>query len=232
MVLEREQEIDIAHDRVGEADITREYTSSTNPRFILHDSKGFESGSDKTWAIVENFIRNRCSAKSLKDRLHTIWLCIETPREGSRILEIGDQKLLKIANELRLPVVIVFTKYDLLFNAKYQEARRSGVSKDELSTTAEKNAAADLKKRLGEFRDNNINLKFVEWVKDSTDGRSNSRSNSRSVRWVKVSADSDANASTTNARSKPEFVSWVEVSMHPKYRNPDGISAPYDFNQD
>ncbi|THU94344.1 hypothetical protein K435DRAFT_820013 [Dendrothele bispora CBS 962.96] len=68
------KDIDIAHDRVGEANINHEYISSTNPRFILHDSKGFEPGSENTWAIVENFIRDKCSTdKPLKDRLHTIW---------------------------------------------------------------------------------------------------------------------------------------------------------------
>jgi len=96
--------------------------------------------------------------------------------------------------QVRLPVVIVFTKYDLLFIAKYQEARKSGTSKEKLLTTAEKNAAADLRKRLDGFRDDNINLKFVEWVKDS-------RSNYQSVRWVKVSTDANGNSSYYNSYS-------------------------------
>ncbi|THV00235.1 hypothetical protein K435DRAFT_657580 [Dendrothele bispora CBS 962.96] len=67
-------DIDISHDRVGSADITREYTSDANPRFILHDSKGFESGSKNTWEIVESFIRDRCSTvRPLRERVHTIW---------------------------------------------------------------------------------------------------------------------------------------------------------------
>ncbi|THU94339.1 hypothetical protein K435DRAFT_668612 [Dendrothele bispora CBS 962.96] len=68
------KDIDIAHDRVGKADINREWISSTNPRFILHDSEGFEPGSERTWDIVENFIQDKCNTeRPLKDRLHTIW---------------------------------------------------------------------------------------------------------------------------------------------------------------
>ncbi|KAG6876265.1 hypothetical protein C0993_004623, partial [Termitomyces sp. T159_Od127] len=50
-------DIDIAHSRVGMADIDREYTSDDNPRFALHDSKGFEPGFTDHWETVENFIR-------------------------------------------------------------------------------------------------------------------------------------------------------------------------------
>ncbi|THU90892.1 hypothetical protein K435DRAFT_675206 [Dendrothele bispora CBS 962.96] len=68
------KDIDIAHDRAGRADIARPYTSPENPRFILHDSKGFEPGSGDTWGTVDKFIQDRCGAeRSLKERVHTIW---------------------------------------------------------------------------------------------------------------------------------------------------------------
>ncbi|KAH9051093.1 hypothetical protein EDB87DRAFT_1572294, partial [Lactarius vividus] len=68
------QEIDIAHDRVGKATITHAYTSETNPRFILHDSQGFEPGSLEKWEVVEGFIRDKCDERlKSKDRLHAIW---------------------------------------------------------------------------------------------------------------------------------------------------------------
>ncbi|THU79565.1 hypothetical protein K435DRAFT_768657 [Dendrothele bispora CBS 962.96] len=68
------RKLSIAHDRVGEANIYHGHTFPSNPRFILHDSKGFEPGSEGTWDIVEKFIRDKSSTeRSLKDRLHTIW---------------------------------------------------------------------------------------------------------------------------------------------------------------
>jgi predicted GTPase len=69
-----EQDIDIAHDHVGKANIAHEYTSNTNPRFILHDSQGFEHGSLEKLEVVEKFIREKCDESlESEDRLHAIW---------------------------------------------------------------------------------------------------------------------------------------------------------------
>ncbi|KIJ95208.1 hypothetical protein K443DRAFT_30718, partial [Laccaria amethystina LaAM-08-1] len=66
------QKIDVAHDRAGDADIELEYESSDNPRFILHDSKGFEAGSSTNWDKVDRFLR-RCQAyPELSRRIHAI----------------------------------------------------------------------------------------------------------------------------------------------------------------
>ena len=71
---DRGQDIDIAHNRAGKADISREYTSDSNPRFILHDSQGFEPGYLETWKVVQKFIRDKCDENlPSKDRLHAIW---------------------------------------------------------------------------------------------------------------------------------------------------------------
>ncbi|KAG6871991.1 hypothetical protein C0995_014090 [Termitomyces sp. Mi166 len=109
-------DIDIADGRTGRADIDREYTSNDNPCFALHDSKGFEPGFAHHWAIVEEFIRRR-SKKNLpiEQRLHALWLCIETPRTGSRLMQTADEDLLKLAIARNIPVIVVFTKFDLLF---------------------------------------------------------------------------------------------------------------------
>ena len=65
-------QIDIAHGRAGDANIKREYTSSANPRFILHDSKGFEAGSKVNWDTVEEFLQNR-RQNDLPGRIHAVW---------------------------------------------------------------------------------------------------------------------------------------------------------------
>lgn len=113
------QDIDIAHNRVGKADIAFEYTSDANPRFILHDSQGFEPGSEEKWEVVEKFIRDKCDERlESKERLHAIWwyivitmpywqliwafihrLCIETPRTGLRLRQTADERLLELASE-------------------------------------------------------------------------------------------------------------------------------------
>ncbi|TFK16809.1 hypothetical protein FA15DRAFT_606357 [Coprinopsis marcescibilis] len=65
--------IDIAHNRAGEADIEEAYESSDNPRFILHDSKGFEAGSESNWTKVERFLRRSQAYSELSRRIHAIW---------------------------------------------------------------------------------------------------------------------------------------------------------------
>ena len=68
------QEIDIAHRRAGNANIDYEYTSSENPRLILHDSQGFEAGSTNHWETVERFLRYKNSTNAtLNERVHAIW---------------------------------------------------------------------------------------------------------------------------------------------------------------
>jgi len=68
------QEIDIAHRRAGNANIDYEYTSPDNPRFILHDSQGFEAGSTNHWETVEKFLRHKNSPNTpLNERVHAIW---------------------------------------------------------------------------------------------------------------------------------------------------------------
>ncbi|KAF8800648.1 hypothetical protein BYT27DRAFT_7117125 [Phlegmacium glaucopus] len=64
--------VDVAHGRVGTADINREYTSLANPRFILHDSKGFEPGNNGTWTIVEQFLKER-QKFDLPNKIHALW---------------------------------------------------------------------------------------------------------------------------------------------------------------
>ena len=57
----------------GTAEIDKEFTSPENDYFILHDSKGFESGDTDTYNDVERFIRERSNSKHLKDQLHAVW---------------------------------------------------------------------------------------------------------------------------------------------------------------
>ncbi|KAG5729609.1 hypothetical protein E4T56_gene18837, partial [Termitomyces sp. T112] len=120
-----QEDIDIADGHAGTANINREYTSDDNPRFALHDSKGFEPGSTDHWGIVQEFIRQRSKkGLSIEQRLHALWLCIETPRSGSRLMQTADEELFKFATDCKIPVIVVFTKFDLLCNEFYAKAAR------------------------------------------------------------------------------------------------------------
>ncbi|KAG6904549.1 hypothetical protein DXG01_009099, partial [Tephrocybe rancida] len=67
------KDFDIQPGRTGKVDIYHEYTSKSNPQFILHDSEGFEAGSFDNWKPVKTFIEEKRHGKlPPKDRLHAI----------------------------------------------------------------------------------------------------------------------------------------------------------------
>ncbi|KAG5651690.1 hypothetical protein H0H81_007802 [Sphagnurus paluster] len=86
-------------------------------------------------------------------------LCVEAPREGARLRQIGDEKLLLLARELHIPVIIVFTKYDILVNEQYLD------DEAELSDTeAARKAEASFNDRI-----KTLKAKEAAIVKVSTD---------------------------------------------------------------
>ncbi|KNZ71971.1 hypothetical protein J132_05247 [Termitomyces sp. J132] len=164
--------IDIADGRAGTADIDREYTSKDNPRFLLHDSKGFEPGITNHWGIVEKFIRQR-SKKGLpvEQRLHALWLCIEAPRSGLRLMQTADEELLKLAMNQKIPVIVVFTKLDLLYNEFFLKATRRQDQQNNPSIDHDKvveEARGSLRASIEGFRQQFDHLKIRRFSWSST----------------------------------------------------------------
>ncbi|KAG5717305.1 hypothetical protein E4T56_gene2414, partial [Termitomyces sp. T112] len=185
-----QEHIDIADGRAGTADIDREYTSKDNPRFLLHDSKGFEPGITNHWGIVEKFIRQR-SKKGLpvEQRLHALWyrygnsdtsithryftyrLCIEAPRSGLRLMQTADEELLKLAMNQKIPVIVVFTKLDLLYNEFFLKATRRQDQQNNPSIDHDKvveEARGSLRASIEVFRQQFDHLKIRRFSWSST----------------------------------------------------------------
>ncbi|KAG6370104.1 hypothetical protein JVT61DRAFT_12510 [Boletus reticuloceps] len=100
----------------GIADIDTEFISPTNKRFVVHDSLGFESGDEGNMKTVKDFVARRKGMPELKDQLHAIWLCLETPYAGGRLLDGGVEGFLERRQEIlgQIPLVVVLTKVDQL----------------------------------------------------------------------------------------------------------------------
>jgi len=113
--------------KVGEADIEKEFVSTQNQYFVLHDSKGFEPGDISNFEIVRKFVEDRSKKQLLKERIHGLWLCAETPTAGGCVFETGDEKLLQFAHENRVPLVLVFTQHDRLVKAKELQLREKNL---------------------------------------------------------------------------------------------------------
>ncbi|KAG1842100.1 hypothetical protein C8R48DRAFT_41138 [Suillus tomentosus] len=140
----------VEHDRPGEACIDDEFTSRENDRFVLHDSKGFEPGEEKNLKIVQDFMERRKNMPDLKDQLHAVWLCIQIPRAGGRLLETGTEDFLKSKLEGTLgnvPVIVVLTKYDILVDRverTLNEASLDGLSEKAIKELVKENAETEV----------------------------------------------------------------------------------------
>ncbi|KAG0698674.1 hypothetical protein DFH29DRAFT_940143 [Suillus ampliporus] len=111
----------------GKADINKELTAPQNKRFVLHDSEGFEPGDNSNFEAAKEFIRCRRERPELKDKIHAVWLCLSIPHAGARLLESGVKKFLESRKEILgdIPIIVVFTKHDVLVSALDLEAMES-----------------------------------------------------------------------------------------------------------
>ncbi|KAF8813132.1 hypothetical protein BYT27DRAFT_7131823 [Phlegmacium glaucopus] len=134
----------VSHEGPGKADINRGFYYEDNTRFILHDSQGFEPGEDANFNLVKNFIEER-SKMPPKDRLHAIWICTTTPVAGDRVVETGVEKIVKMDCG-HVPIIVVFTKYDVLVNSAILDAMDDlDLDDDEMLSSGEKKAEENFK---------------------------------------------------------------------------------------
>ncbi|KAJ6455170.1 hypothetical protein C8R45DRAFT_1222596 [Mycena sanguinolenta] len=122
----------VAHGKRGQCSIRDEIISEHNAHFVLHDSMGFEPGNTEEFETAREFLMSRGKKVPLKDRVHAIWLCIKVPYAGSRVFEMGDEEFLKLAAAAKVPVVVVFTQFDVLYSSMEME-----LSQEEMKLTEE-----------------------------------------------------------------------------------------------
>ncbi|KAJ7238253.1 hypothetical protein C8J57DRAFT_1246669 [Mycena rebaudengoi] len=72
----------------GEHDIENELMFKSNPGYIFHDSRGFESGSASEVERVKAFISDRSWTGDLPKQIHAIWYCL--PADTTRSLTKAD----------------------------------------------------------------------------------------------------------------------------------------------
>ncbi|KDQ53678.1 hypothetical protein JAAARDRAFT_197135 [Jaapia argillacea MUCL 33604] len=112
----------VSDRRASVSNIENELIPPENPRFILHDSQGLETGEVDNLNKIKDFVKRRMAEPKVQDRLHAIWLCVEVPRAGGRLFEAGTEESLRLGGD-ELPVIVVFTKCDLLLLLKRNELR-------------------------------------------------------------------------------------------------------------
>ncbi|KAG1894749.1 uncharacterized protein F5891DRAFT_1194905 [Suillus fuscotomentosus] len=128
----------------GLHDIENEMVFRSNPGFIFHDSRGFESGGESEFIKVKTFIADRSKEGKITNRLHAIWYCIPMD-EAHRSFTAGEQKFFSQCDtgsesQSSVPVIVVFTKFDALYDVAYSQLRREGKSLKDTRELAQKRA--------------------------------------------------------------------------------------------
>ena len=57
----------------GIHNVRDEFVFRSNPRFIFHDSPGFEAGGEKEFIDVMSFIEYKAKSREVGDQIHMIW---------------------------------------------------------------------------------------------------------------------------------------------------------------
>ncbi|KAG6815341.1 hypothetical protein H0H93_010101 [Arthromyces matolae] len=123
------------YDR-GLHEINNEMVFKSNPRFIFHDSRGFEAGNTTELKYVKDFIARRAEKKRLRDRVHVIWYCI--PLNDSRPVTKAEDTFFAECGTGHVPVIVLFTKLDALDDSAYLAIKREdpGISHEEADEKA------------------------------------------------------------------------------------------------
>ncbi|KAH8979092.1 hypothetical protein EDB92DRAFT_426644 [Lactarius akahatsu] len=96
----------------GNADINIGFRPGDNRYLEAHEYSGFESGGSQSLQTIWDFISYRTDVnRSVSERLHAIWICVSI----SDAIDGGlGEDVKAILGMKKVPVLIVFTKFDVL----------------------------------------------------------------------------------------------------------------------
>jgi len=104
----------------GMHNIENELIFRSNNKFVFHDSRGFEAGSEDEFQRLKEFITDRAKTTFLKKRIHAIWYCIPMDKLD-RAIQRSEERFFDECDTGKIPVVVLFTKYDALLPVAMSE---------------------------------------------------------------------------------------------------------------
>ncbi|KAJ7213523.1 hypothetical protein GGX14DRAFT_618916 [Mycena pura] len=112
-----------SHQEPTEWNIDVGLRSMQNPRFVIHELVGYEPAEPQIVEGAGKFLQF-CSGDNLplKDRVHAVWICIPVLSIDERVFHPADEALLKLT---KVPVVVVFTHFDVLISRMEAETSES-----------------------------------------------------------------------------------------------------------
>lgn len=139
----------------GVHDINEAFESPSHPGLLIHDSRGWQAGSNQELDLIAEFLRSRAYQKDPAEALHVIWsvVCssvlnsdlIKTNRfcvdsDVSRIEE-ADRKTFEIITQYshHVPIFIIGTKKDKIANFRKMQLLEKHLNSDTLTDVKELN---------------------------------------------------------------------------------------------
>ncbi|KAG2086074.1 uncharacterized protein F5147DRAFT_781780 [Suillus discolor] len=120
-------------------DIENEMVFRSNPGLIFHDSWGFKAGGESEFDKVKAFITERSKETKITKWLHTIWYCIPMD-EACRLFTAAENKFFSQCDTGTIPVIVLFTKFDALYDVAYTQLKTEGKSRKDARKLAAKHA--------------------------------------------------------------------------------------------
>ncbi|KAF2967283.1 hypothetical protein GQX73_g6346 [Xylaria multiplex] len=149
----------------GVHDINKAFESPNHPGLLIHDSRGWQAGSDSELDEIAKFLRHRAFQKNPAEALHVIWFCVNS--DVSRIEE-ADRRTFEIIAQYssNVPVFVVGTKKDRLVAFRKMELLEMYMEKTgdykEASRLATEEANEHAEKQFLQLRDQLSNLEHYK----------------------------------------------------------------------
>ncbi|KAG8162513.1 hypothetical protein KVR01_008278 [Diaporthe batatas] len=133
-----------SHNELGRHNIEEAFESDQHPGLLVHDSEGFQTGTDRELLAFKKFLKRRSSASDPEEQLHAIWICLES--HNSRPVQHAMVVLLRAISEEApsLPIVVVGTKADILLKINDHSTQIREQKKREFQHAFETNAETAL----------------------------------------------------------------------------------------
>ncbi|KAI6124691.1 hypothetical protein EV401DRAFT_2259734 [Pisolithus croceorrhizus] len=110
--------------------IEDELVFRSNPRFVFHDSRGFEAGSKEQFDLMKKFVMDRVKTTNLNERIHAIWCCIPLT-EGHGLVMTTEKLFFEECDTGHVPVIVLLTKADMLSLDAVQDLMSKGANMED-----------------------------------------------------------------------------------------------------
>ncbi|KAF4956957.1 hypothetical protein FGADI_3369 [Fusarium gaditjirri] len=139
----------------GVHDINVAFESPKHPGLLIHDSRGWQAGSDTELELIAKFLRHRAFQEDPAEALHVIWFCVDA--DVARIEEADKRTFATIAQySHQVPVFVVGTKKDKLTGYRKMQYLEELMEKTddykEAKRLAEEKANAVAEEQFAELR--------------------------------------------------------------------------------